>query len=379
MRDPAPSLLPPVGGRLVVDGPPRIDGLSPVICTMATGRHRELMAESAPTMLAYARRHGWSVVLTSEELEPARPASWSKVKLIQELMPSYDFVFWVDADAIIVDLERDLLAEVGDDADAWFARHPQAHDEDAAVLNAGVFLVRSSPFAEDLLQAMWDAEQFVDHNWWENAALLDLLGYSLDAPYAKVRDSDWESRIGLLDLAWNSVPGYCESPRPAVNHHARSDHDDFGRRLASMAADREATLPGSAPARAADVASREGTRRDHAFTGVPLPPEPTRDELLTLIDRLDADNELQRLRIIELLDLLEVAVTDQVAAERREVEARADADAARAEVAVARRDVEEARAALASVHSELDALRATKLLRAAAPLRDVYARVRGPR
>jgi hypothetical protein len=267
MREPPPSLLPPVGGRLVVAGSTRPDGIAPVICSMATGRHRELMAESVPTMLAYAQRHGWSVVLTSEELEPSRPASWSKVKLIQELIASYDFVFWVDADAIIVDLARDLLAEVGDDADAWFARHPQAYDADAAVLNAGVFLVRTSPFAKDLLQAMWDAEQFVDHNWWENAALLDLLGYSLDPPYAKVRESDWESRIGVLDLAWNSVPGYCESPRPAVKHHARSDHDDFGRRLASMAADREATLPGSTRAVVATPSSP--TPRRHPVVATP--------------------------------------------------------------------------------------------------------------
>jgi len=81
----------------------------------------------------------------------------------------------------------------------------------------------------------------IDHNWWENAALLDLLGYSLDPPFAKERESHWESRVGVLDLAWNSVPGYCASPTPAVNHHARSDHDNFQRRLDDMAADRRAT------------------------------------------------------------------------------------------------------------------------------------------
>lgn len=366
-------LLPPDGGRVVLDGPGRPDGLSPVICSMATGRHRELLAQSAPTIAAYAARHGWSVVLTSEDLEPSRPASWSKVKLIQELMPQYDYVFWVDADAIIVDLDRDLLAEVGDDADAWFARHPQAYDADAAVLNAGVFLVRSSTFAEELLQAMWSAEQFIDHNWWENAALLDVLGYSLEAPYPKVRDSPWEDRVGELDLAWNSVPGYCESPRPAVNHHARSDHDDFGRRLAAMAADRLATLPGSSPA------SAPAARRDHEFTGVPLGAEPTREEMLSLIDRLDADNELQRLRLIELLDLLETAVTEQVAAERA-------AAGLAAQVALADADVEAMAARLSAAteeltraHAELDALRATALFRLAARPRRIYARLRGRR
>ncbi len=214
-----------------------------MICSLATGRHRELLTESAPTLQAYARRHGWDIVLSCESLT-TRPPSWAKVALITELMASYEMVFWIDADAIIVDLERDVLAEAGADADAdiWFARHRQERDPDATVLNAGIILARSSPFARGLFDAMWHETEFIDHNWWENAALLHLLGYSLETPFAQVRESPWHDRVGELDLAWNSVPGYCESPQPAINHHARSDHDNFDRRLASMASDRRAVI-----------------------------------------------------------------------------------------------------------------------------------------
>ena len=235
------SLVPPEGGRTVVraTGTPR-----GVVCSLATGRHRELLAEAAPTLAAYGSRHGWDVVVSSESPQGTRPPSWAKVVLVRELLRSYPFVFWVDADALIVDIDRDILDEAGverDAADIWFARHPQERDPDATVLNAGVFLARSAPFTDELLAAMWAAESFIEHNWWENAALLDLLGYSLVPPYAQVEVTRWNERIGRLDLAWNSVPGYCESPTPALHHHARSDHDDFGLRLRSMAADRAAT------------------------------------------------------------------------------------------------------------------------------------------
>ena len=249
------DLMPPIGGRIVVAAPS--GDHRAVICCLATGRHRELMAQSLPTMVAYAQRHDWSVVLTSEPLNGERPPSWGKLQLIRELMDTYEYVFWVDADAIIVDLDRDLLAEVGsEDSDIWFARHPQDRDPSATVLNAGVFVVRSSDWSRRLLTEVWNAEQFIQHNWWENAALLDLLGYSLEPPFAKVRKSHWESRVGALDLAWNSVPGYCESPTPVVNHHARSDHDNFQRRLDDMAADRRATrarFPGDFPVEPAHV------------------------------------------------------------------------------------------------------------------------------
>ena len=103
-------------------------------------------------------------------------------------------------------------------------------------------LIRSTPFARDLLAAMWEMEEYIDHGFWENAALVDLLGYSLDHPYPIVRPSKWQRRVGRLDLAWSSVPGYCESPTPMINHLARGFHSDFDTRLSVMIADRQSLL-----------------------------------------------------------------------------------------------------------------------------------------
>lgn len=236
----ADVLIPDPGSRWVEhpEGPQR----RAAVCTLATGTHRRLLEITAPTLRAYARRHGYTTVLSSEDaLSEGRPPSWAKLNLVRSLLDEFDYVFWIDADAIIVDVGRDVIDEVDDDADIWFARHPQNRDLDASVLNAGVFLARSSQFTLDLIDAVWNSEEFVDHNWWENAALLDVLGYSLEPPYALTERTAWHERIGRLSLDWNSVPGYCESERPAVNHHARSDHDDFERRVDELAADLRST------------------------------------------------------------------------------------------------------------------------------------------
>ncbi|MGZ6993304.1 MAG: hypothetical protein ACXVKJ_19505, partial [Ilumatobacteraceae bacterium] len=339
------------------------------ICSLATGRHRQLLAESASTLAAYAQRHGWSLVLSSEKLGE-RPPSWTKLTLVQQLLGHNEFVFWVDADAVIVDLERDILAEINDDADIWFARHPQERNPQATVLNAGVFLARSCEFTRELLGAMWANEQFIDHNWWENAALLDLLGYSLDPPFPKLRPSHWDARIGELDLAWNSVPGYCESPHPAINHHARSDHDDFGLRLNAMANDRQNAMA-RFPAVFEHVRSPSsagvdgGPRRTHEFDGLHLGEHPPIEELLAVIDTLDTDNEAQRLRLMQVYDQLETAVTEQVANERR-------ADQLAADVVAREQDHQ---LEVARLRAELDAVHNTKLFRIARPLRALYGRV----
>jgi len=208
------------------------------------GRHRELLAESVPTLAASARLHGWDLVVSSEDLAEGRPTSWAKVRLLAELLADYEYVWWVDADALIVDPKADVLAEVAADCShhAWFAHHAQEHDDRASVPNAGVVLIRRDPRSFALLDAMWECEHLVHHNWWENAALIELLGRSLEAPYAQVRHSAWSDGVGRLDLRWNSVPGYCESERAVVNHHARADHDDFERRRKAMEDDREEAM-----------------------------------------------------------------------------------------------------------------------------------------
>ena len=57
-------------------------------------------------------------------------------------------------------------------------------------------------------------------------------------------------------------------------------------------------------------------QRNHEFTGIDLGAEPTVDDLWALIQRLDGDNEAQRLRLLEVFDWLETAVDEQVRAER---------------------------------------------------------------
>ena len=102
--------------------------------------------------------------------------------------------------------------------------------------------------------------------------------------------------------------------------------------------------------------------RTHDFDGLKFAGEPTVDELLDLLERLDAEFEAQRLRLMQVLEWFELAVTEQVAAERHGDELAGRLAAAEAQ--------------LGRVATELAALEGTKLFRAARPVRRVYARVR---
>ena len=193
---------------------------SAVICSRATGTHIELLSNAVPTFLAYGERHGWDVVIsTEEELADGRPASWGKLPLIRELLDQYDLVWWVDADALIVDASVDLRDELVDGKDLYLVEHlfPAPHDFAAS---AGVMLWRSSDWSKQLVDALWASERYIDHRVWENAALLELLGFDVErfghrAPTALME------RVQLLSPDWNSVwPDPARSPK--VHHHGGS-------------------------------------------------------------------------------------------------------------------------------------------------------------
>jgi len=86
-------------------------------------------------------------------------------------------------------------------------------------------LWHSGDFARALLAALADHERYAEHPWWENAALLDLLGYEVPhdlSPPRKLRDTPWSRRVGLLDPAWNVTSGIV-APHPVIRHHGRPD------------------------------------------------------------------------------------------------------------------------------------------------------------
>lgn len=88
----------------------------------------------------------------------------------------------------------------------------------------------------------------------------------------------------------------------------------------------------------------------------PVDPElPTVGELLELVEQLDADNERLRMKSLDLMRLMEDAVTAQVAGERR---------------------IAELTDRVAVLDAELEAIARTRLMRLTAPLRSVYRRLR---
>jgi len=149
---------------------------------------------------------------------------------MRRLLDAYDEVLWLDADAMIIDGTRDLADELLPSDYQGLVKHGQ-HDG-TALPNTGVWLLRGSR-GRDLLDAMWSCEEYVDHQWWENAAFMYLMGYDVDAGRI-VRDSAWTAGTRWLDTTWNGHTGFVGLAPVRIRHYAGVDNET---RLTNMRLD----------------------------------------------------------------------------------------------------------------------------------------------
>src|SRR5450432_1291489 len=66
-----------------------------------------------PNRIAYCERHGYAYHAEYASMDPLRPPSWTKVLLLLRHLGKYEWVLWLDADAVIVRPER-KLEEIAD-------------------------------------------------------------------------------------------------------------------------------------------------------------------------------------------------------------------------------------------------------------------------
>jgi galactosyl transferase GMA12/MNN10 family len=186
------------------------------LCSIGAGPHEALLDISEPTFRAYADRHRYELIV-SREADPGRPAPWAKVPMLREAVDAFDLVLWIDADAVIVDGSRDIADEL--ERELGLVAHAHGGQR---VPNTGVMVLRTGEFARSLLDEVWGATGRIHHPWWENAALLEALGYRLPGglepglrgrllrlagrrELAQVRPSPYLEQTQFLSNVWNST------------------------------------------------------------------------------------------------------------------------------------------------------------------------------
>jgi hypothetical protein len=207
------------------------------LATAYTSNFAVLGDMATATLGFYADAHCCAVHVNPSVHDFARPTSWYKLQLIQQLFAEgYDWVLWVDADALFMRFEIDVRGVIEAEKHLYIVSHDIPHQQaDQPVPNCGVLLIRNCQWSQDLLSDIWNSTQYIQHAWWENAALLHLLGfYGLLGEGENRPNADMLRHVAFIDTAWNSIPGVCSAPNPIIHHYAGMAHEQ---RLAGMSRD----------------------------------------------------------------------------------------------------------------------------------------------
>lgn len=180
----------------------------------------KMAAHTLPLMDSYAQRHGLECHCVNLASRQAAP-SWMKVPNIGAALNDYDRVLWIDADVVIVDSSENIFDWL--EADAWQAV-VEHETECGLVPNCGVWLVTREmiPWLEFAWEKMREA--FADHPWWEQAAVMTMMGYDITLtdgwPHSTLKAAtELRDRTQFLPPRWNDHPADRHRPgKPAFVH-----------------------------------------------------------------------------------------------------------------------------------------------------------------
>lgn len=169
--------------------------------------HGMMAAHTAPLMERYAGLHGADYTLVNLA-SPAAPPSWMKLPNLDAALNDYDQVLWLDCDVVIRDSKESIFDAI--DPEAWQALVMHT-TECGTVPNCGVWLLTKA--MKPILQAVWDRglPTYRDHPWWEQAAVMDLMGYAPRLhsgwPYSEdVGATELRNYTTFLPSKWNHHP-----------------------------------------------------------------------------------------------------------------------------------------------------------------------------
>lgn len=162
-----------------------------------------LAAHTMPLIARYAERHGHSWRATN--MTANWPPSWEKLMILREALRVYSAAVWIDADVVVIDGDQDIFAEVPQDSWQAMVEHETGS---GTVPNCGVWVVTPAmlPYIDDVIKRL--APKYLHHGWWEQAAILELLGYTVtNEPHAVLaQPTELYRHTTFLPATWNHHP-----------------------------------------------------------------------------------------------------------------------------------------------------------------------------
>ncbi|KAF9580898.1 hypothetical protein BGW38_002271 [Lunasporangiospora selenospora] len=154
---------------------------------------------AAENKRAYAKKKGYDFVARGAEFAQeedglrGRQVVWGKIGAIQKTLPYYEWLFWMDMDAVIADSDVDLRAII---EEAEKQKGPEKGEISLIVarpvrdkmLNAGVMLIKNTGWSRRFLDEVQTRSDWFKRSSFEQAAIWEVMN-----------EAKWSSQVYLFD------------------------------------------------------------------------------------------------------------------------------------------------------------------------------------
>ncbi|KAI7889089.1 galactosyl transferase GMA12/MNN10 family-domain-containing protein [Mucor mucedo] len=169
---------------------------------------------AADNKRSYALKHNYAFVARSGEFaqqqlrEEKRRPVWGKIDVVQKVLPKYDWLFWMDMDAVIMNPEQTVQTLL-DEFRNSFPEGPRAFEKTIdlviskptkdKMINAGVFFMRNTEWAQKFLNTLQES------TYWYNKGP----SYEQGAMWDLIQEPGYKEHVLLLendDHTFNTFP-----------------------------------------------------------------------------------------------------------------------------------------------------------------------------
>jgi len=211
--------------------------LSLKIITSHDSNYNNVGKITVETMKNYAKKYNLEFEFLPMP-STGRAQTWNKIISIKEqiLRKKNDYIMWVDADAFFHKDAENILSVIEDKYEIYLSSHYcgvfKGSNYKNTVLtvnriNCGVMIFKVTNFCIKFLEKVWNKKNYIDHYWYEQAAIMDLVGLKVDITgnlKDNAGDDFYLKKIKFLNKEWNSIPSSSEisteSFRPSIIHLA---------------------------------------------------------------------------------------------------------------------------------------------------------------
>ena len=209
------------------------------LVSLYTTEHSVLNDITAESKSAYAARWGYDFINHFGSLDEARPPAWSKIQLLLRNLDKYDWLYWIDADAMI--MNPDIRLEVFlDDVDMVIAQEAYPSHYGNYQFNTGSFFLRNAPWSRKMLESAWEQIALRDHLYWDQAAIRHVLDADPDA--------NAHVKIEIDSRRFNAFVGNYHKGDFAFHAFSFTTDVEAKRQLLTLAREQDKGIPGDTQA-----------------------------------------------------------------------------------------------------------------------------------